>query len=492
MSKKYPFLVSTILISLAFSSPAGALEAMLQQQPQAVLAPVSGAPVFDPYTVTDVMVDKTAKNAVVAREEAIVEAQRAAFQKLAERNLTPDEMKTFTMPDDKVISSVVQDFEIKKEQLSFTRYAANFTVRFRDGVRNFINVQLPVAALEQGDVGVMEAPQSKFVLVLPYLESISGETLLWEEPNPWRNAWQSGLASKQDTTGRQFFVPLGDITDVSAGSSDSVWSGDYSVIEKLRATYKADEVVLAVANKSGPSFTVDVYSWKDGRFVRQETLKPYLGDLLSEQDTYKVGALEVLKFLQQKKMMKRPIEAVAAISRELTGTQVQDVPVAVSQLPPPGVPQLPRTGIPSGIIIEGGSPNVSGGMIPQVRQINTPVPQATLELPVDPTPYPNAPVAVAPVAIPPGGLMEVDATMNFSDFSRWMEMQKRLSRMVPPVKVDIRSISKDGAAFTMKFQGNVDILKRAMADNGIALGQGLAAPSQTMASRPVYDLQLVD
>ena len=110
-----------------------------------------------------------------------------------------------------------------------------------------------------------------------------------------------------------------------------------------------------------------------------------------------------------------------------------------------------------------------------------------------------APVAVLqnPVAATLSG--EVDAMMSFNDFSKWMEMQKRLAKMVPPVKVDIRSISKGGASFTMKFQGNVDVLKRAMADNGIALGAAAVVVDTSVltggppvAARPVYDLQLVD
>src|SRR3989304_3177532 len=71
------------------------------------------APVAEPLTVTDVIIDKTDKNAVTARDQAIVEAQRRAFQKLAERSMTPELFEAYQLPDDKTIATLVHDFEIK-------------------------------------------------------------------------------------------------------------------------------------------------------------------------------------------------------------------------------------------------------------------------------------------------------------------------------------------------------------------------------------------
>lgn len=468
MLNYFPLPHCICLILLTLGSAAAVAQA--PADPAAGVSPVAGVQIQppaqlpqDPYTVTDVLVDKTAKNAVIAREEAIVEAQRIAFQKLAERNMTPEEFRKFALPDDKTIGSIVQDFEIKNEQLSFTRYAANFTVRFRDGVRNYINIALPEYAVAEGTAGLMEEPSSRFVLVLPYLENMAGRMVLWEDPNPWRRIWQNGLP-KLEEGGRQFFVPLGDISDISAGSSDAVWSGDYSVVEKLRASYNADEVVLAVANKSGTVLTVDLYSWKDGKFERKDTLTPAAGELLSEEDAYKIGAMDVMKSLQRKVLVPRPLETVAAISRELTGR----APVAATSGEIAEVQAIEA--------MEGAEPpeNAAGGPVPAVE----------------------APVPSARMPASAGPLMEVDATMSFTDFASWMELQKRLSSVVPPVKVDIRSISKEGASFTMKFQGTVDILKKMLAENGVALSQPAVEVDPSVLGeaprRPTYDLRLTD
>jgi hypothetical protein len=95
-----------------------------------------------------------------------------------------------------------------------------------------------------------------------------------------------------------------------------------------------------------------------------------------------------------------------------------------------------------------------------------------------------------------GGKSMVEATMTFSDFSQWMAMQKKLSAMIPPVKVDITSLTKSGAQFSMVFEGSIDTLRKTLQENGIAIerpsvvidpsvlgGGGNAAP------RAVYDLR---
>ena len=85
------------LVLMTFSAPAMALEKLIK----------GASPEVSPYghsygqyrapqpmmedsmlAVTDVMVDKTAANAVVAREEAMVEARRLACRMLAERHVS--------------------------------------------------------------------------------------------------------------------------------------------------------------------------------------------------------------------------------------------------------------------------------------------------------------------------------------------------------------------------------------------------------------------
>lgn len=438
-----------------------ALERLIKGAPAQVGAlPTPRETPDGPLTVIDVIVDRTAANAVLAREQAIAEAQRLAFQKLAERNLTPDAYKTFKVPDIKTIAGLVQDFEIKGERLSSTRYVANFTVRFRDAVRSYVPISAAVAeqgtameAIEGTDAGeeTVKAPEdedapaadvanapgemAKTYLILPYIETMSKKLLLWEDPNPWREVWQKNMP-QDAANGSSYIVPMGDISDVASGSTDAVWAGDYRSVEKLRQSYRVDEVLLAVANKSGAYMTVDMYFFRNGGLLKREVLQPYVGDR-TEDEAYAYARAEVMRYLQAPSRYKGR-RTVEAISRELTS-----------------------------------------------RTASTPVVSA----PVTTVPAPaSTPVTVSPTS-PVSSATALEGMMSFQTPSAWMELQKRLSSLTPPVRIEIRSISKTGAQFVMHYNGDVNALQQALASKGIALNQPAAAAS---GMKPVYGLQLMN
>lgn len=436
--------------------------------------------------VTDVMIDRTAENAVKAREQAIAEARRVAFQRLAERNLTPAAYANFRMPDDRTIATLVQDFEIRGEQLSATRYVASFTVRFSEGVRNYINIpaaprevvvqpvnptwrQVPgdqAAVPGEGTVIIggeddmtsipyaapslpaQASPQvqaaaprvSGPVLLLPYYENMAGQTVLWEDPNPWRTVWQR-MPARGAGVSSQFLnkivVPLGDIADISAGPAAAVWSGDYRTLEKLRANYGVSQVVLAVANKSGPQMTVDIYFYENGNLRRRSALTPYVGER-PDNEAWQQAMYDVLAYLQ------RPAQAQGAAVENISRSIVGGASAAAPQRP---------------------------------------------SLVTSPQPYDAGPDPAASYAAPSfAGGQEIEAMLTFSDFNAWMNVQRRFSGMSPPVRIDIRSLSRNTARFVMRYDGTVAGLQNALAGQGIVM-----TPSRevtTAYGAPVYDLRL--
>lgn len=502
-SKTFIFAASVLFI-IGFSVDVPAQERLIKGAP-AQLTPLRtpGAVQREDanLVVDDVMVDRTADNAVLAREQAIAEARSQAFRKLAERHLTPAAYASFRMPDDRTIATLVQDFEIRGEQLSATRYVAKFTVRFRDTVRNYINIpaaprdvaspsvtptwrQMPgdAASAQPGADTVVigggeddmtgvpyssagDAPRPSMVtstpapaaaprvagpvLLLPYYENMGGQTLLWEEPNPWRDTWQrmpgsgSGISSQFLN---KIVIPLGDIADISAGASNAVWSGDYRTLEKLRANYGVTQVVLAVANKSGAHMSIDLYFYENGKLNRRHALTPYAGEK-SDHEAWQQAMYDVLAYLQ------RPVPAaggaVENIARSLVGSPQQQ-----AQQPPP-----------------------QGGLRPS--------------LVTSPQPYDSG-LADAGVQTAAGfgslSGQEIEGMLSFSDFNAWMNVQRRFSAMSPPVRIDIRSLSRNTARFVMRYDGSVPGLQNALAAQGIVM-----TPSRevtTAYGTPVYDLRL--
>ncbi len=408
----------------------------------------------EPLTVADVQIDVTAENSVVARNKAIVDARREAFRKLAERNMSPEDFKALTLPDDKVISSLVQDFEIKGEQMSANRYVASFTVRFRNGVTEYIDVALPDIPVMMSSPAVTKVSGgARSILVLPFYETLSGEAILWEDPNPWREAWQ---ASPPAVPGWNIVVPLGDISDMATGPSEGVWSGDYTMVEKLRQRYGVNEVILTVANRSGVSMVIDIYSYKGGGLSEKKTLRPYISASLSDDVAFRRAEEEVIRILQAPTDQ---ADTVESMSRELTGQEKldQDFEKTLTSQPEPP---------------------------PVVEQ------DVTIEWKKGDAP--------PPLEKSTSAATEVEASMDFTDFTKWMEAQKRISYIFPPVRVNIKSISKRNARFVMVYKGSFDELQEELTTHGLGITQVSAASDEPVADKAgassgdLYDLRLLN
>lgn len=201
-----------------------------------IIPAIAHAAVNPAYTVEGVEVDVTAENAVKAREKALDEAQVKAYQMLAERFLSPEELKNFKAPDPITVSTLVQDYEVTNEQLSTTRYKGVYTVRFRP-------TAMKNQMASQGMV-YSDTPR-KPVLVLPFFEN-GADTSLWNETNPWMRAWRAMPAdggAMQPTV-----LPLGDAQDMAQVSDAEGLQYDPMRVQELATRYNADDVAVLLAS----------------------------------------------------------------------------------------------------------------------------------------------------------------------------------------------------------------------------------------------------
>ncbi len=177
------------------------------------------------FAVRGVAVDATAATAAKAR--LVARLVRAADQPRVSAR-APD-----------AINDLVRDFEVADEKTSAVRYLASLTVRFRpDAVRTFLRGQ---------GVGFAET-RSKPLLVLPVYE-LSGALSLWDDPNPWREAWSRLPASDG-------LVPLvrarGDLQDIAAIGAEQAVRGDDARLKAIAGRHGASDVLIARAGMRYP------------------------------------------------------------------------------------------------------------------------------------------------------------------------------------------------------------------------------------------------
>lgn len=224
----------------AFSAPLACVFALVFALGLGLAAPQPAAArtVGDVYVVADVPVDASGTSATEAREIALAEGRVAAAQILLRRLTVRADWPRLPALDAAAAEAMVAGLGIANERSSATRYLADLTVRFRPG---------PVRAFLRNAGVRFTDNQAAPALLLPVLDT-PGMRVLFDEPNPWRAAWNSlDLAN----TLVPLIMPLGDLEDISAITGaqalSAAQSGDWQAVAGLAARYGTEQVLVAHA-----------------------------------------------------------------------------------------------------------------------------------------------------------------------------------------------------------------------------------------------------
>lgn len=187
------------------------------------------------FVVGPVQVDVTARSSLAAREQALDQGHRAAWRRLVDRLVLPDDAEALAGLERESVNALVRDYEILRERTSHVRYLADLSFGFRpDAVRDLLHrMEIPFA----------ETP-SLPVLVVPVLVD-SGRDILWEDPNPWRETWQD--LSPPDGL-LPVLTPWGDLVDIRDLAVEQALEGMWPPMRALARRYGAGDVVVARAH----------------------------------------------------------------------------------------------------------------------------------------------------------------------------------------------------------------------------------------------------
>jgi hypothetical protein len=243
-----------------------------------------------------VKVDATADSAAAARELARIDGQRRALGLVVDRLSGSSDNPKLAKLDDKTITDMVESFEVANERMSAVRYLADYTFHFRPSkLRRLVRVaEAPPA--EGGTKPAVPESSSKPMVVLPVYRD-STRTALWDDPNPWREAWaqRSGDAGPVRVT-----VPLGDASDLAAIDAGRAESGKSDALAAIAQRNGSDDaiVVLATARRQGDKLAgVDL------------SIKWYRSGRLSDTQATSVDALPGES---EGDLLRRAADAVAA------------------------------------------------------------------------------------------------------------------------------------------------------------------------------------
>ncbi len=263
-------------------------------------------PVDDPvFTVTNVPVDASAPNPLQAREKALIEGEKRAFEILVRRLVAEPDISKVTTPSDAELELMVKGFEFAEERTAPGRYIALLSVVFHAD---------RIASLLRGAAIPYVDSSAPPVLTIPLLRNRTGVARL-EEKTPWRDAWASVARA-----GGLVPMPLlrADAVDVKALDPEQAFVGDVAVLGRVAERYNARRVLVTVATGEA-----------EGPFALSGTVFDFAtGDKLALPARNGVAAGKLVDAaVLQRTRLEEDWKSVATLSREISDALVAIVPI---------------------------------------------------------------------------------------------------------------------------------------------------------------------
>ena len=263
-----------------------------------------------PFEVRDIQVDVTDETAASARDKALRDGERRAYQQMISRVAPADDLPRMSAVSDAEIGTLIKDFWVADEKLSAVRYVATLNYTFhRDRV---------YALLREKNVA-FTTRETKSILVLPVYEAAGGP-VLWETVNSWRTAWEGQVASSE----LALRLPVDDATDRDMITADRALYGDRFSLEQLARRYNADKLVVVAAKPLGLDTAAPTG-------VRVRTIRYDAEGIQSRTQQYPGSANEREADLMRRAAAQTDTALQAAIKREATAAAAagQTLPVVV-------------------------------------------------------------------------------------------------------------------------------------------------------------------
>ena len=239
----------------------------------------------------EIRVDITAENASAAREKAMSDANRQAVMTFAGRLTTPEGTKVLDHLNNNQILNFIKEVTVEDEKVSDVRYMAKLKVT--------INADILKAYLSEKNAPFALVEESKIIIIPLFREFRTDSPLLWEENNPWRQAWINnpltsgpikisalGDEARQQITAAQALQMNGIILDQIAGNNQTrniyIADATYDGIDGLEITLSsyangAQNVIKVPGIRSPQLFMDGVQKVKEYLIgqAQQQTLAVY-------------------------------------------------------------------------------------------------------------------------------------------------------------------------------------------------------------------------
>lgn len=205
-------------------------------------APALAEEVFE---VNGLRIDETAADELSAKFNGIANAQQVALNTVFRRLIARSDAGRLPKVDKKLLPTLVEAFDITNEKFGGGRYLATMSVRF---IPDQVAKELRLAGIP------FAMTRSRPLVILPIIDTGSGKRL-WDDPNPWRRAWEARLPYPGLFS---LIMPDGDLADVTTINVSQAFVGNAAAFRAIATKYRAAGVMVAVASVRGGGRTIYV------------------------------------------------------------------------------------------------------------------------------------------------------------------------------------------------------------------------------------------
>jgi hypothetical protein len=166
--------------------------------------------------------------------------------------------------------------EVLEEKIGDKSYRARLLISFdADEVSNLIS-QYGIGSANES----VPTKTSSFLFLTSFEED--GNTMLWEERNPWRQAWRNlGL---ENNTG-DIIVPYGDNNDQAVVNEKTLATTNYAALAPLTIRYGTSDIVILQAKYTkNPDMILTVVKRRINRSLNEVNVMTYRADLQETRD----------------------------------------------------------------------------------------------------------------------------------------------------------------------------------------------------------------
>ncbi len=425
----------------------------------ATLAPAP-ARAQEAYTAPSVAVDVKAASPTQARQQAITEAQGKALAALLQSLTDPADHGRLPRVSDAQAEGIVVDFALANERTTANRYIADITVRFAADPVNRLLAQAGISHIRGRD-----AP----VLVLPvYQGGPSDGPLLFEETNPWLQAWQAASGLSEGLV--PIALPLGDLADVSAVDARGAIDGNVTGARQIANRYAAPDVVAVKAvGTAEAGLTITATSLQGSNFAGLSPITVEPGDDVMTRGV--AQARDALENAWRQGQRQPSTAAYPTVGGAAYGDSAY----------PSAYPDTSMAGAAGGYGWGAADPS-AGAVTPDFGTAGMGAPEGAAGMGTPPpgwqagtpalgqpggAPAPGTGTMGAPAAYGAGTGGGLTLLARYTSLEQWISIRRKLQSVPGLGPLDLIAVASDRAQLRLDWRGSVLALQQAL------MGQGL-------------------